>query len=93
MSREETGISHEFLLKQIENEINAGFALVDKACRAMKLRRPSEAEGVLAQAAQTHQQILNEVSETPASQVRAVTQQLAELREAIDWLYEMRRHG
>ncbi len=89
MSKEETGISHEFLLKQIENEINAGFVFVERARKAMKLSRPVEAEGALAKAVETHQHLLNEVTDTPAGQVRAVTHQLAELREAIDWLREM----
>ncbi len=88
MSSEETGIPREFVLKQIENEINAGFALVAAARQAYKQRQPVEAAGALAQATDAHEQILKEVSDSELGQLRALIRQVGELREAIDWLRE-----
>ncbi len=78
----------ESLLKQIENEISAGFAFVAAARNAYRVSKDKEAEMSLKKAAEAHEQVSQEVSESTISQVRAVTHQLTELREAIDWLRE-----
>ena len=86
INEEAAGIPHEFTLKHIENEINAGFLFVAAARRAFKRGRPGEAADALEEAAKKRQTLLKEVSASPAVQVRAVIHQLSELREAIDWL-------
>lgn len=88
MSLENKEIPREFLLKQIENEIKAGFAFVAEARNAYKRSQPKEGDGALAQAAATHEHLNDEVSASPLAQVRMVTHQLSELRAAIDWLRE-----
>ena len=89
MGKDGAVIRREFVMKQIENEITAGFAFVAAARRAYRLSGdPAEAEGALTKAAETHEQISKEVADSDVARVRIVTRQLMELREAIDWLRE-----
>jgi hypothetical protein len=88
MSREETGVPRDFVLKQIENEIHAGFTFVAAACRALKLSHPAEAESALSEASETHAKAAHELADSAAAQVRSIVRQLTELREAVDWLRE-----
>jgi phosphoserine phosphatase len=88
MGQDKAGVPREFLLKQIENEINAGFAFVAAARNAYRLNQSTEAETSLQKAAETHEQASKELAESAVDQVRNVTHQLTELREAIDWLRE-----
>jgi len=64
MSEEGTGVSREFMLKQIENEIQA-------ARKALHL---------------TDGESRREPAESEAEQVRALTRQVVELREAVEAL-------
>ncbi len=81
MGQEGTGIAREFMLKQIENEIHAGFAFVDAVRRVLKVSYKVEAESQQAQAV--------EPASSAISQVRIVTHKLGELREAVDLMLEM----
>jgi hypothetical protein len=78
----------EFLLKQIENEINAGFVLVEAARKAYKISQFVEADSALAKALKAHTKTLQHASESDLDHVRSITHQLKELREAINWLLE-----
>jgi endonuclease IV len=88
MSREGTGIPLNFVLKQIENEIHAGFAFVAAARQALKLSHLVQAESALDKAAETHKQAASALPDSTAGQMRALTHQLTELRESIDRLHE-----
>ncbi len=83
---ENKAIRPDFVLKQIENEISAGFAFVAAARKAYKLSNTTEAESSLRKAAEKHEELLNEVYDTPEAQVRTITLQLSELRGAIEGL-------
>lgn len=83
-----TNPQREFLLKQIENEINAGFVLVEAARKAYKVSHFAEGDSALANALKAHTKTLQHVAESDLDHVRAVTHQLKELREAINWLLE-----
>jgi hypothetical protein len=86
MSNESSGIPQEFLLKQLENEINAGFVFVAAARNAYQHQQSSEGDGALEKAAEAYRRVQTEMSESPAARVRAITHQLSDLREAIDGL-------
>lgn len=88
MNSDPARIPTEFLLKQIDNEIAAAFTFVEAARKAFRHQQPTEGVGALDKALKTHQEILTHVAASPVSQIRAVAHQLAELREAIDWLRE-----
>lgn len=77
-----------FLLKQIENEISAGFLLVAAARKAYRVARVEEGNGALDQALTKHKQVTHQVSESEVEHIRSISHQLAELREAIDWLQD-----
>jgi hypothetical protein len=88
MSSKPASIPRDFLLKQIENEINAAFVSLDAARKALNRRQPAESRGALESAAETHRRISQRVADSPVNRVRAIAHQLSELREAIDWLSE-----
>ncbi len=78
----------EFLLKQIENDINAAFVLVEKARKAYQVSQFAEGDSALANALKAHLKTMKQVSKSELDQVRGITHQMKELREAIDWLVE-----
>ena len=86
--KDDPPIPREFVLKQLENEINSGFAFVAAARRAYKLSDPALADGALDQASEKHEHVRQEVIASPSMQVRSIIHQLTELREAIDRLRE-----
>ncbi len=88
MSSHPSGPPREFLLKQIENEINAAFVLVEKARQAYQVSQFAEGDSALANALKAHVKTVQHVSESELDQVRGITHQLKELREAINWLLE-----
>ncbi len=84
--REETELSLEFLLKQIENETHAGFTFVELARSAMNLSRSAREAGASAQPMRVYcGQYLCDCS---AVQIQALTEQLSRLSTAINSLHE-----
>lgn len=84
MNREDTEIPREFILKQIENEISAGFAFVEAARRSLRQHQENGASHTSANAAYARQHIATEMEDSAVAQVRNVIHQLAELREAVE---------
>jgi hypothetical protein len=74
------GVPSKFVLKQIENEIHAGFAFVDAASRHLKVSRMADAESRLSNAASP--------ADSVVEHIRIVTHSLNALREAVDFMLE-----
>jgi hypothetical protein len=70
-----TGIPREFLLKQIENEVKAGFSLLEVTRRILGQDAPSQGGG-------NRNRIADPLADSTVARVRALIQQVTELREA-----------
>jgi hypothetical protein len=89
MMNDSTEVPREFLLKQITNEINAAYDLVAAARKAFRTSRTEEGKSVLTQA----RRAMLQVSDSEVAHLRAITYQLRELNEAINWLLEQHAAG
>lgn len=88
MSTQPQPVPLEFLLKQIQNEINASFALVDAAVNAYRLQKFAEKRTASDGAMPTRQPPPAHGVDSPLVQIQSVKSQLAELREAVEYLYD-----
>jgi hypothetical protein len=88
MSLEHAPVSRQFLLKQLENEIDAAFSLVSAARKAYRQQQIVTGDDATQQAFEKYRQAKAELAGSTVDQVRAYTHQLTELRQAIDWLRE-----
>jgi hypothetical protein len=89
MSNSPDPLSRQFLLKQLENEINAGFVLVSAARRAYRQHQITAADDAVKQATETYRRAKAKLSESTSEHVRAITHQLGELCAAIEWLQQI----